>query len=93
MKRNTDIITLVLKMEKNRTAIQEKLDRGSSTQQLAIDYGVSWYTMKKCLKQMNFEYSKRGSSKPAPLSGDILIVLHRVCTELNINCDEIQKYM
>ena len=87
------IVALTLKLDKVRVPLQEKLDRGASMADIALDYKVSPVTMARVLKSMGFNFGKETKHDRGKLFNDVIVVLARVAEGLNVNYDEIKPYL
>jgi len=87
-----NIAPTIIKLDKLRAEYQARLDRGVNMTELGLEHNLSAHVMKKILVDMNFTLPGR-SKKPSPLLSDLLAVLKRICTELNINHDELKPYL
>ncbi len=94
--KQADIIKLSIKFDKNRVAIQQKLDTGATFADLAKEENVSVSTIRSVCHTLGLErlYKDRaGNGSSGVLFSHVLIVLARIAAATGTNHDEIKPYL
>jgi hypothetical protein len=85
---------LVLRVQQDKESIEKKLARGLSMTELAGHYKTTTGSFKSAMDAIGIERpAHQGHSAKGKLFNDLVIVVARLASQLNVDCSEIKPYL